>query len=163
MLPIGTACGLGVNVSLPAADSPAEPQLHPAGCPLARGGQGPGWLLGGVSGQQAAPASPSTCVGGPILSFGKFLTQVSHSGELRQIPWAGNNAQGTSDPCVDPWALRAAEGKAFHLSVLHVNFYMSECHGQRIPPDFSFLHISTVHPFPSSMRSRKGVVEVGAQ
>lgn len=114
---------------------------------LPRGGQG----QGGSSGALAAPASPiqlhgwasSSPLGAPNAGL---PLQGTHAGApglgavLRAplIP-AGISGHPTKGGAIAPFCASA-------------NFCMAGSHGQRIPPDFPFLHISTVHYFPSSMR-----------
>lgn len=140
-----------VNVSSPAPDSPgrtgtAELQLHPAGGP-AQGRPRPGGLQWG----SCCPSiAHPPAWGGLILSFGSPSCRFATPGSSCRSPWAGSSAQSPTDPCRSLW--HPTKGGAIAPSCASVNFCMAGSHGQRIPPDFPFLHISTVHYFPSSMR-----------
>lgn len=130
--------------------------LHPTGWPRPGEAKGQGGSIEVSGGQQAlaAPAPqhhPPACRGPH-----PFLWEVPNAGgfplqELTQEPLCWEQCLCSVQLLIPAWI-----SGPFHLSVLHVNFYMSESHGQRIPPDFSFLHIPTVHHFQYEIKEKRG-------
>lgn len=91
------------------------------------------------------------------LSFAKFLMQkVSAPESSHRSPWAGNNAQCTPDPCMNPWAPCSSKGKRHFTPLCFMKTSTCQSPTAKDPSRLFFLTYSHCTSLQYEIKEKRG-------